>query len=380
MPTIELPKLESVLKESFKTGEEGALFKEQTNDVSQDTDPNKGGEQDEQTPGKSEDDAKKEPPKKGLKSFQEVSDIEEKEDEKKPDIQVEEFARNDGEKDSSFIKRMKSELASTKNTIKQLQEQLSKTPKDTGSLDELKKQLDDREALIERLNYQESAAYQNTFGKPIAKAVENTKNLVGQFTETKGVFERARALQGKERLDFLKEHADDGASVIFDRMAQLDELEKDRDVALGDRSNISKSLQKESENSEGAKIMEAFHARAEDMSKRFSAYRSEHADSFKQQAEALLTGNASEEDVIAAAYIAPMIPFYMQQIKDLQKENATLKARVGEINDDTPGINGRGRDGSSKVQSDSILSTDGKLKPLNEVLKGGFKGLGKKVG
>lgn len=264
------------------------------------------------------------------------------------------------EKPAQFIKRIKQERDEARAQLKQAQEKASQRTEATpDEIAALRKELAERDQILEETAYEKSKAFRDQFKTPIDKASAGAKDLIAKFTDTKGVYEKAMALDGKERLEFLKEHLDDAAGTVFDRMARVDELTKDRDDALADREEIGKTLAKERESSATNEVVKAFDGMKEEIVGKLSAFRGEHGEAMLKQAKSLLTGDAAPADVVKAAYLAAVAPHYIGKVVELQKQVATLEARIKEDGADRAGINGRGTDGGearSGIQNGKIPS------------------------
>lgn len=273
----------------------------------------------------------------------------------------------EGEKPAAFIKRLKQERADALAQLEQLKSKANQRTEATpDEIAALRKEIAERDELLESTAFEKSRKFQEQFAKPLAKAETAAKDLIAKFTETKGVFDQAKALDGKDRLEFLKEHVGDAAGTVFDRMARMDEIAGDRDAALKDRETINKTLATERETQTGTEVLKAFDAQRDDISKKLSVYRGDDSDALVAQAKSLLTGEASDADVISAAYLAVAAPRYIAEVKTLKSENATLKARIKEYEGDKPDIGGRGGDTSDASKG---YFKDGIPMSVGEVLK-----------
>jgi len=274
----------------------------------------------------------------------------------------------EGEKPAAFIKRLKQERADALAQLEQLKSKSTQRTEATpDEIAALRKEIAERDELLESTAFEKSRKFQEEFAKPLAKAEAAAKDLISKFTETKGVFDQARAMDGKDRLDFLKEHVGDAAGTVFDRMARMDEIAGERDAALKDRETINKTLASERETQTGTEVLKAFDAQREGISKKLSVFRGENSDSLVTQAKSLLTGEASAEDIISAAYLAVAAPHYIAELKASKAENATLKARIAEYEGDKPAVHGRGGDGGGDASSGFIKN--GRVMDMAEVLK-----------
>lgn len=271
------------------------------------------------------------------------------------------------EKPAQFIKRLKQERADALAQIKQLQEKQTAKVADPEEIAALRKELAERDQILDETAFERTKKFQEQFKAPIDKAAANAKKMITDFTDAKGVYEKAMALEGRERLDFLKEHCEEGASAIFDRMARVDELTKDRDEVLKNREEISKTLRSERESREQSEFIKQFESKKTDIAKKLSVFRGENADALFQQAKSLIDSTGDPDDVVSAAYLAVACPHYIQKVVELTKELAVYKARDKEANGDRPKINGRGGDTNGHEQS-SNFSPDGRIKPMKEIV------------
>lgn len=272
------------------------------------------------------------------------------------------------DKPAAYIKRLKQERDDARNEAKQIREKAAKHPEAAPEeIESLRKELAERDQILEETAYERTKAYKEKFTVPIEKTEKGTREMIANFTETKGVYEKAMALEGRERMAFLKEHVEDAASTVFDRMARIDELKADRDESLKNRAEISKTLASEREKSEQSEFLKSFDADREEVSKKLSPYRGENAESLFKQARSLVDGTANPEDVRKAAYLAAVAPHYIAQVVELSKKLAVYQARAKEDSSDRPSINGRGGDGSNGDAS-SNFTADGRIKPMREMI------------
>lgn len=274
----------------------------------------------------------------------------------------------EGEKPAHFIKRLKQERADLAAQLKQAQDKLNtRVEASPDEIAALRKELSEREELLEMTAFERSRKYQESFAKPLDKAATAAKDLISKFTETKGVYERAMALDGRERLDFLKEHVEDAAGAVFDRMARVDEISAERNAALKDREQISKANAEERQNGETAQILNRFNATREQVTKQLPAFGGEKGEEMWSQAKSLIEGTANEADIYAAAPLAVWAArVAMPELKALRAENATLKARIKEDGADRATINGRGTDTGKEANG---FFKDGRVMPLQDVLR-----------
>ena len=276
----------------------------------------------------------------------------------------------EGEKPAAFIKRLKAEKDAALNTIKQLQEQANK--KLTATPDEiaaLRKEIEERDALLETTAFERTTKFKEQYVKPVEKAETSAKELIAKFTETKGVYERALALDGKDRAEYLSsELGESAAAVALVKLDRVDEAIKDRNEVLENRSEIANTLNAERENSETAKIVREFDGQREDLAKRLSPFRSENADQLWNQARSLITGEAERKTILSAAALAVVAPIYIQQNKALQAKVAALEARIAEDGADRAKIDGRG----SEAAKTSGVIKNGKLPTIDEVIAAGL--------
>lgn len=272
------------------------------------------------------------------------------------------------EKPAQFIKRLKQERADALAEAKQLREKQSKTVADPEELAALRKELAERDQVLEETAFERTKKFQEQFKAPIDKAAASAKKMVADFTEAKGVYEKAMALEGRERLDFLKEHCEEGAAAVFDRMARVDELTKDRDEVLKNREEITKTLRSERENAEQSEFIKTFEARRDDIAKKLSPFRGENGEALFKQAKSMIDGTGNPDDVVSAAYLAVACPHYINENIALKKELAVYKARDKEASGDRPRINGRGGDGAGGNEETSNFQADGRIKPLKEIV------------
>ncbi len=286
---------------------------------------------------------------------------------KKEEVAVDDGKPRKGEKTADFIKRIEKERDDARNEAKQLRESTShRAEAKPEELEALRKELSERESVIEETAFLKSKKCEEQFNKPIEKAVTSAKDLIAKFTDVKDVYQRAMALDGRERLEFLREHVEDAASTVFDRMARVDELSRDRDDALKNRAEITKTLADERTNTEQSQFLKDFDDDREDIAKKLSYYRGENAEALFKQARALVDGSAPPEDVRKAAYLAAVAPQYIAETVALRKEVATLKARIAEDGGDRATMNGRGGDNGG--DSVSNFNSDGRIKPMRELV------------
>jgi hypothetical protein len=276
--------------------------------------------------------------------------------------------QREGEKPAQFIKRIKQELADARAQLKQAQEKTSKQPEATpAEIAALRKELAERDAVLEETAYERSRAFQEKFAKPLEKAETSAKEFIGKATESKGVFERALAMDANERAEYLEtELGPVKAATAMMKLDAIDGLRQSKAETLANREEISRSLASERQNGETAQILQQFESQRESLAKRLSPLRGEGADAIWEQARSLITGDADQQTILAAAPLAVLCPHYINLCKTQQAEIATLKARIAEDGGDRAKIQGRGAD---KSDASSGFFRDGKPMSMAEVLK-----------
>lgn len=358
-----LPPLKQAMAKSFETGQPIEMFKPEANT------PPPEVKKEPEVEKKEEAAPFKEPEKKGLAGVNDDAP-----EPPKKEVKTEEPSDEprEGEKPAAFIKRLKEERAQLANEAKQLKEQLAKKPAgDPDEVKTLREKLAEREEALETNAYERSQHCMENYTGPINKAEKSAKDLIGKFTETKGVYERAKALDGRERLDFLKEHVDDAASTVFEKMQQVDELSAERDSTAKDRTERAKALADEQASSEDANVVRSFDERFHDVKKRLSIYREEGAEALCEHGRKLLTGkDVDPEEINDVVYMGLALPAYIEKLKAANAEVAKLKARIEEDSAHGGTIRARGGDGAAVDEGPFV---NGKLKPLNQALKDGFK-------
>lgn len=310
--------------------------------------------------------------KKGLADSL-VSDDPTKEELKIENTEVDSHAQKPDEKPAKYIDRLKAEAKNFANTEKQLRQQIEelksrKAEAQPAEIEELRRQLAERDSILEETAIERTPKYQTQFVKPITTLADSTKALVGKFTETPGVFEQARAITDEvARFNYLKDNVPDIASTVFDRLAKLDDLTGERDAFLKDKAEVSKELAKTRGEQENVAVQRDFDNEFTNISKNLSIYRSEKAPALRETAKSLITGEAHPKDIIAAAYMAAAFPDTLSELVAARKTIATLEQRVKDKSADAARINGRGGE-SNGFDGSANFHSDGSPKSINEVL------------
>lgn len=272
----------------------------------------------------------------------------------------------EGEKPAQFIKRLKAERDELRNQLKQSAEVRARTA-EPSELEALRKEIADRDTLLEQTAFERSAAFRKNFADPIKKASDSAKALISASTDTKGVFERAMVMDANERAEYLEsELGPVKAATALMKLDQIEELSKERDAAIEDASARRTALSAEQENQGSAQVLKAFENAREGISKRLSIYRGEHAESLTKQARSLLSGDAAPQDIIDAAYLAAAAPHYIDMLKKANAELAIYKARDARREGDSASISGRGGD-SRKGDGDPTY-VNGSLPSIKDVI------------
>lgn len=293
--------------------------------------------------------------------------------EQKKEVKVETPATSDepkeGEKPAAFIKRLKAERADALNQLKTAREQLEKKggESNTDEIAALRKEIEARDKTLEIAAYERSPQYQEQFVKPEKEAIDGAKKLIATFTDKKGILERALALEGKERLDFLEENMEKGAVAVFDRLDRVDEARARKAAALNNNAEHSKALLASQQQAADADLLKGFDGMQEDISKRLSVFRSENGPELVSKARSLLTGEASHADILSAAYLAVAAPHYISENGKLRATIATLEARIKEDNEHRGSINGRGSETGKTPGAVEVV--DGKIPSPKEVVR-----------
>jgi hypothetical protein len=272
----------------------------------------------------------------------------------------------EGEKPAQFIKRLKAERDELRNQLKQSAEVKIRTA-EPSELDALRKEIAERDTLLEQTAFERSATFRKNFAEPIKKATDSAKALISTSTDTKGVFERAMVMDANERAEYLEaELGPVKAATALMKLERIDELSRERDAAIENASARREALSSEQENQGSAQVLKAFEDARDSISKRLSIYRGEQADTLAKQARSLLSGDAAPQDIIDAAYLAAAAPHYIEMLKKANAELAIYKARDAKREGDSASIAGRGGD-SRKGDGDPTY-VNGSLPSIKDVI------------
>lgn len=262
------------------------------------------------------------------------------------------------ESTSAWKKRVKSELAAAKNEAAQARAEIEKLKSRPGTEDSakvaaLEAELKEYREQLEITAFERSPKFKTEFANPIAELTASIRESISEIADEDGVADKALQLKGKARLDFLKETIGDSGSafLIHEKMKGLEALQAKRDAAVTDANKRAEAFAKPEDKT--VEHVAAFKEILPEVQAKISALRpidgdTEHnakVESALKLAEAIISGEASDRDILRAPYLAVAAPIYIAQNKALQKDNAALKERIAKYEKATPEPKGKGADG-----------------------------------
>jgi len=248
-----------------------------------------------------------------------------------------------------------------------------------AKLAEYQSKLEELEATLEKTAFEKSPKFRDKFQAPYEAAIADAVDFAQSYADDASIAEKALSLKGKERIEFIDEHLSGAAAAAF--LAKIDKADSARnhlESALSDYRATSQNLQQEEIQSREetlSKINRNFERMASHLSNKLEFFRKgDDADSNSlvekriAAARNIINGNASENEMLAAPFLAVVAKEAVEKVSKLEAELAKYKARVKEDVSVSPRIS---RSSSDDSETSSVKKPKGAL----EAFKGHLRNL-----
>lgn len=230
--------------------------------------------------------------------------------------------------------------------MKQVEEFKTKTV-DPTKLTELETKLQEATRELEIRAFEKSEKFQRDYQKPYEDSLERARRIAKEFEVEPAVIDRAMTMGVKERIEYLESHLGSGAayaSVAFE-IQDAERKKSVMDSALSSNRETLASLTAqertkalENENRERTEILSAFEAYRPKIAEKIPQFREiagndSHNAQVKENfelARKIIAGEADQQDIVAAPYLAVAARSAFIKADKLEKENKALLERLAE--------------------------------------------------
>ena len=257
-------------------------------------------------------------------------------------------------KEANFreVTRLREEAESR---VKDLQAQLD-------SINEVhNKRIAELEQSLEQTAFEKSPKFKSKYQAPLDAAMDRLKSFATELGEDPSIAQQAMSLKGRERMLFIDEKFGGGAaSAEMLRLVNETELHNaNLNQALANYKETKVEItnaDKQSAEQEHKQIMKTFDSTVEQLSTRLSYFKqvdgdTEHnseVESRIEHAKAIITGEAPQEDIMLAPFLAVVAKSAIARCNAMAAELQKYKARVKEEGDVSLGIR-NGTLGDTKI-------------------------------
>lgn len=198
---------------------------------------------------------------------------------------------------------------------------------------------------IEKVAFERSPKFRNQFATPREEAKTNVETFAEETIGEKGVVEKALSLKGKERAEFIDDKFGSGAAAaeFVHLLRKYEDKNNSYQKALED-NNQTKALLEAEEKENLVDALRGFDSTRKVLSERLTLFKEiegneEHNKLVKQRiakARSIVTGEASDDDVLYAPFLAVVALEYIKETKNLRTELQKYKQRQKEISKTIP--------------------------------------------
>jgi len=237
--------------------------------------------------------------------------------------------------------------------------------------------LKEMEDTLEKTNFERSPKFQEKYRAPKEESESAFKQFSKDIAEDESLADRALSLPIKERIAFIDEHFGGGAAsaealrlandVEAKRGAYNKALEKARETALDLKVEEQKQVKKSQED-----LQSNFDSVSSRISERLSLFRKGKDDDHNalvdkriSHARAIIMGDAPEEDIMVAPFLAVIAKDVIQENNNLKAEIKKYKDRVKQENSYEPSING-----GDTGENEPVGKPVGAMESIKRQLKG----------
>jgi hypothetical protein len=211
-----------------------------------------------------------------------------------------------------------------------------------AKLAEYQAKLEEMEATLEKTAFEKSPKFRDKFQAPYEEAINRAVEFAKDMTDDPSIAEKALSLKGKERIEFIDETFGGGAAsaAFLQLVDKADSKRGELESALSDYRATSVSLENEEVKSREEtmqKINKNFDRMANHLANKLEFFRKGDDDESNAlvdkriaAARNIISGNASENEMLAAPFLAVVAKEAVEKLGKLEAELAKYKARVAE--------------------------------------------------
>lgn len=213
--------------------------------------------------------------------------------------------------------------------------------KDTEVLS-YKEKLEKLEAELERTAFERSPKFKNKYETPYNDSVQKASEFAKEIADDASIAEKALSLKGRERLEFIDESFGGGAvaSQFLQLINDADSKRNALEGALVDYRSTASSIQAE-EQAEHSATSETINKNFDRVSQHFANKiewfrkgddedHNKEVDRRVNAARNIIQGNASQNEMMAAPFLAVIAKEAVDENAKLKSELAKYKARIAE--------------------------------------------------
>jgi hypothetical protein len=213
--------------------------------------------------------------------------------------------------------------------------------KDTEVLS-YKEKLEKLEAELERTAFERSPKFKTKYETPYNDSVQKASEFAKEIADDASIAEKALSLKGRERLEFIDESFGGGAvaSQFLQLINDADSKRNSLETALADYRSTASNLQAE-EQAEHSATSETINKNFDRVSQHFANKiewfrkgddedHNREVDRRVNAARNIIQGNASQNEMMAAPFLAVIAKEAVDENAKLKNELAKYKARIAE--------------------------------------------------
>lgn len=216
-------------------------------------------------------------------------------------------------------------------------------------LSEYQRKLEELEETLEKTAFEKSPKFREKFQAPFEESVGNVVNFAKEFADDASIAEKALSLKGKERIEFIDETFGGGAasarflSLVEDADSKRNSLER----AVENHRQTNQTFQQEEvaqKEEVNKRINTTFDRVRNHLATKSEFFRiidgdDDHNSVVNKRVEAarnIILGNASENDMAVAPFLAVIAKDAVEKVSKLEAELAKYKARAAKDASVTP--------------------------------------------
>ena len=250
-----------------------------------------------------------------------------------------------------------------------------------AKLAEYQTKLEELEATLEKTAFEKSPKFRDKFQAPYEEAINRAVEFAKDMADDPAIAEKALSLKGKERIEFIDETFGGGAAsaAFLQLVDKADSKRGELEGALSDYRATSVSLENDEVKSREEtmqKINKNFDRMANHLANKLEFFRKGDDDASNSlvdkriaAARNIISGNASENEMLAAPFLAVVAKEAVEKLGKLEAELAKYKARVAEDVSVSPRIS------RSSSDDNETGSSTRKPKGALEAFKGHLRNL-----